>query len=202
MPNITIQTTRGFAVELYNLIHVMPAEQGQANYVEARAQVQKEIFRVWPEAKETLDRAADPMALRPLDLTPKHQRGIAEGALAILDDKGCTGMARANVERLVGPGITEAWRPPTGAYGVTGHGIARPPSGKVTRDGCRVWGWVEKHATQKPVPDFDGELDGEPELLDPVPVAAETAVLPRDGALDAQATPGRGPVGAAPETDA
>jgi hypothetical protein len=31
---------------------------------------------------------------------------------------------------------------------------------------CRVWGWVEKHLAQRAVPDFDGELDGEPALLD------------------------------------
>lgn len=36
---------------------------------------------------------------------------------------------------------------------------------------CRVWGWVAGHIEQKPVPDFDGELDGEPDLLDPVAAA-------------------------------
>ncbi len=31
---------------------------------------------------------------------------------------------------------------------------------------CRLWGWVEKHLAQRQVPDFDGELDGEPDLVD------------------------------------
>lgn len=31
---------------------------------------------------------------------------------------------------------------------------------------CRLWGWCEKHLAQRQVPDFDGELDGEPELVD------------------------------------
>lgn len=30
---------------------------------------------------------------------------------------------------------------------------------------CKLWGWVEKHIQQRQVPDFDGVLDGEPELV-------------------------------------
>jgi len=33
---------------------------------------------------------------------------------------------------------------------------------------CMVWGWVASHIAERSVPDFDGELDGEAELLDPV----------------------------------
>ncbi len=44
---------------------------------------------------------------------------------------------------------------------------------KVART-CRVWGWVEQHITEKPVPDFEGELDGEPDLVDAEPFEFES----------------------------
>lgn len=150
MPNITIQVTRNFAVELHNTIQAMPAEQGQANYTAARSQVCEELLRVWPEAKRA-DCDFNPKETRPVELNPKYQRAIAEGFLGILNSKGCTGAIYANCKRVAGPGVE----------------MEDDKGRLILADGCRLWGWVEFHATQKAIPDFDGELDGEPNLLDP-----------------------------------
>lgn len=146
MPNAIIRMTQPFAVEIWNMIGLM---LGESHYKAARAQIQKLILSAWPESDPEYTGESKPKMgeTRAIELNPKQQRALAEGFLSVLNNPKCNGLDFDHVQRLAGIGKSDA----SGPY-----------------DGMRVWGWVESHAVQKEVPDFDGVLDGEPPVLDNV----------------------------------
>ncbi len=96
MPTITLKLDRQSAVTICESISAM---KGEGNYKAAREQIQRAIFKAWPEI---LDAAAvtPPETLRDVEFNPKQQRSIAEGILHLCNSPDTSGAEFAALRKM------------------------------------------------------------------------------------------------------
>lgn len=130
MANTTLKLTRSQAVELHNIINVMT---GSANYKLLRSQIQENILELWPEIRTTETQTSED-EVRPLSVSSREQKALAEGLLTLINKKDTSG------QDINGAEFNFLFR------------VAKT---------CKVSKWLGTQFNLEEIPDFDEDLDDE-----------------------------------------